>query len=456
MEYAMHPMKTAMQAATGLIVFLALSARAQQSPTKSETPRQTEIRTYDLTEFVQTIPDYPLPPEPANENAGELGLGQPNSHPNNPVPPVQEKLDGLMRLILDTVNPKSWTDNGGDVGSLRMLGRQLVVSQTEENQRLVQQLLDGLLSSSVTIEIDAQWAMLTPEQLSEWQNASSEKAQGLLHDQATDRDSFYCQGRLTGFNGQTVSLTSGQTTSVVTGATPVIGTGVAVYDVVSARERSGVSLQVTPRIAAHQNGIVVDVHSKVTQDLAGTGRPLGLIPISSTTQPSESKLAEAPPSNLQTPGLPISPMGRPDRLETAFNTTVRLIAGTPLVIGGMTREPGKQGSRQLCLILTARTIDAPVVNVSIMGDRSGFAFSPMPEYSYVDHAINAKLEQMKILPSEECTDAEFVRRIYLDLAGITPTATEARAFVEDTTPSREKRQQLVDKLLCRRKNSVPG
>ena len=88
-----------------------------------------------------------------------------------------------------------------------------------------------------------------------------------------------------------------------------------------------------------------------------------------------------------------------------------------------------------------------VVNVSIMGDRSGFAFAPMPEYNYVDRAINAKCEQMKILPSEECTDAEFVRRVYLDLAGITPTAEQARAFVEDTTPSKEKREKLVDELL---------
>jgi hypothetical protein len=88
-----------------------------------------------------------------------------------------------------------------------------------------------------------------------------------------------------------------------------------------------------------------------------------------------------------------------------------------------------------------------VVNVSIMGDRTGFAFAPMPEYNYVDHAINAKLEQMKILPSDECSDADFVRRIYLDLAGLTPTAGQARAFIEDTTPSRQKREKLVDRLL---------
>ena len=88
-----------------------------------------------------------------------------------------------------------------------------------------------------------------------------------------------------------------------------------------------------------------------------------------------------------------------------------------------------------------------VVNVSIMGDRTGFAWAPMPVYNSIDGYINAKLEKMKILPSEECTDAEFVRRLYLDLTGFTPTAKQAREFVEDTTPSREKREKLIDQLL---------
>lgn len=46
----------------------------------------------------------------------------------------------------------------------------------------------------------------------------------------------------------------------------------------------------------------------------------------------------------------------------------------------------------------------------------------------------------------ECTDAEFLRRVSLDLNGVIPTAEEARAFIDD--PSPEKRTALVDRLLA--------
>ena len=88
-----------------------------------------------------------------------------------------------------------------------------------------------------------------------------------------------------------------------------------------------------------------------------------------------------------------------------------------------------------------------VANVSVMGDRTAFAWAPMPEYNLIDKHVNAKLEKRKILPSGECTDAEFVRRAYLDLTGVVPTGAKARAFVEDKTPSRQKREKLVDELV---------
>jgi len=85
--------------------------------------------------------------------------------------------------------------------------------------------------------------------------------------------------------------------------------------------------------------------------------------------------------------------------------------------------------------------------VVVMGDRSGYQFAAMPEHNFVDQHVNAKLQRMKINPSDLCTDAEFVRRVHLDLTGQPPTSEKVRAFLADATGSQKKREALVEELI---------
>ena len=86
--------------------------------------------------------------------------------------------------------------------------------------------------------------------------------------------------------------------------------------------------------------------------------------------------------------------------------------------------------------------------VTVMGDRTGYKWQDVAEYNYIDKFVDAKLKKMKTLPSELCTDAEFVRRVSLDLTGLPPTPERVRAFLADTTPVRQKREKLIDELLA--------
>jgi hypothetical protein len=83
----------------------------------------------------------------------------------------------------------------------------------------------------------------------------------------------------------------------------------------------------------------------------------------------------------------------------------------------------------------------------VMGDRSGFTWEELPEYNWIDGLVFAKLKQIQVLPSKLCTDEEFIRRIYLDLTGLTPRSEQVRAFVADPLPSKQKREVLVDQLI---------
>jgi hypothetical protein len=83
----------------------------------------------------------------------------------------------------------------------------------------------------------------------------------------------------------------------------------------------------------------------------------------------------------------------------------------------------------------------------IMGDRGGFAWQETPEYNWIDTLVYAKLKSVKVQPSDVCTDADFVRRLYLDLTGVPPEPEAVKAFLADGRPSRVKRDDLVDKLV---------
>ncbi|QDU19662.1 DUF1549 domain-containing protein [Urbifossiella limnaea] len=65
----------------------------------------------------------------------------------------------------------------------------------------------------------------------------------------------------------------------------------------------------------------------------------------------------------------------------------------------------------------------------------------------VDDHVFARLRELRIEPSDDCTDAEYVRRAFLDSCGLLPTPAEVTAFLADRDP--KKREKLVDSLLSR-------
>ncbi|MDX1945255.1 MAG: DUF1549 domain-containing protein [Pirellulaceae bacterium] len=73
------------------------------------------------------------------------------------------------------------------------------------------------------------------------------------------------------------------------------------------------------------------------------------------------------------------------------------------------------------------------------------AADDQPLRQTIDREVAAAWEREKITPAPFATDAEFVRRVSLDLVGMIPTYDETVAFLGDSSP--DKRAQLIDRLL---------
>jgi hypothetical protein len=92
--------------------------------------------------------------------------------------------------------------------------------------------------------------------------------------------------------------------------------------------------------------------------------------------------------------------------------------------------------------------DNGVVPIPVMqpvSDKVGPKYPKSSTPTVVDQLVVQKLQKLGIVQSETCTDAEFLRRVSLDLAGTLPTAAEVETFLSDKSP--DKRAKKVDQLL---------
>jgi hypothetical protein len=64
----------------------------------------------------------------------------------------------------------------------------------------------------------------------------------------------------------------------------------------------------------------------------------------------------------------------------------------------------------------------------------------------IDALIDKKLAEAGVPPSPAADDAEFLRRVYLDIVGVIPPASVTKAFLAD--PNSDKRAKVVDQLLA--------
>ncbi len=109
------------------------------------------------------------------------------------------------------------------------------------------------------------------------------------------------------------------------------------------------------------------------------------------------------------------------------------------------------------LLVAVRRGEAPILaryegsyaatTLTVMGKRDGFQWKKPESFNRIDELVAAKWKRMKILPSDICSDAEFIRRVTLDLTGLPPSVSAVKTFLADGRSSREKREAFVDYLV---------
>ena len=84
--------------------------------------------------------------------------------------------------------------------------------------------------------------------------------------------------------------------------------------------------------------------------------------------------------------------------------------------------------------------------VATGGLRPPLANADEPLRAVIDREVNAAWKTQKVTPAAKASDAEFLRRIYLDFICTPPTYDETTKFLADTDA--KKREKLIDALLA--------
>ncbi len=106
---------------------------------------------------------------------------------------------------------------------------------------------------------------------------------------------------------------------------------------------------------------------------------------------------------------------------------------------------GERGEAFVMARFATYTVGVPFITLP---KGLNFTWGKHAEFNYIDQLVNAKLKKLRIEPSGICDDDTFIRRVYLDVVGMLPTAEEYEKFTADKRPN--KRELLVDELLGRK------
>ena len=104
---------------------------------------------------------------------------------------------------------------------------------------------------------------------------------------------------------------------------------------------------------------------------------------------------------------------------------------------------GKPGDTHVVVFYDSGVIPVPVIRP--VSDQYGDKYPKIATATKIDKLVVNKLSNLGMIPAETCEDAEFLRRVSLDISGTLPAPHEVEAFLKDSSPN--KRAKKIDELL---------
>src|SRR5690606_10377878 len=113
--------------------------------------------------------------------------------------------------------------------------------------------------------------------------------------------------------------------------------------------------------------------------------------------------------------------------------------------GGRDRQPNDGGPAIASGAHDAGLSNASQPNIATVDSDSAGSSSSSAVVAFIDEQVRAGWLGADVEPSPQASDAEWLRRVYLDIVGHIPPLEAAEEFLSSDDP--QKRSQLIDRLL---------
>jgi hypothetical protein len=118
--------------------------------------------------------------------------------------------------------------------------------------------------------------------------------------------------------------------------------------------------------------------------------------------------------------------------------------GTAKVNPDGTLTTGTRGEAFVMARYGAFTVGTQVI---VLPKNLKYQWPDTQEKNEIDKLVNAKLKNLRVIPSPACDDLTFLRRAFIDITGTLPPLDRVTAFANNADPN--KREKLIDELLKR-------
>ncbi|MFG0305142.1 MAG: hypothetical protein ACF8Q5_02870 [Phycisphaerales bacterium JB040] len=129
--------------------------------------RNTMMRSYDIRDLLFEVPNFDNAPDfDLQTSSGSGGGGQSpfqgSSGQDEDRLPREERVDNLVQVIQNNVDPNGWIELGGNTGAIQELSGVLIITQTPKAHRAITSLLDMLRDvRAVQINVEARFLLVS-------------------------------------------------------------------------------------------------------------------------------------------------------------------------------------------------------------------------------------------------------------------------------------------------------